>query len=485
MKSLLLFASLVLSIYASAQTKQINAGLLHPAIISQENVRGFNEDTGWQISGINSEYNMRQTSQLRTTSERSLIQLNDSIYHWNWDTLNLVYQNDEKTTDILYDEDNNVISETHQIWKNNGWTCTYKTNTNYDDKNNPINILHLHWNDSIWEPDYRLTFTYNENNKRLSQLEEDWNGSLWEISSLNSYTYDENDYLISFLEQYCWGNSELENAFLFTFSYDSAYNYISQLEQRWNDSIWGNYCLYTYSYDDNNRKVNRLYQEWDGIDWVNDNIYIYTYDSNNNVISKLYQNWNGPDWVNSNLSTFIYDANNYITSDLLQNWYNNTWNDWMLRTYTYDEYYNLNVELMQRWFINDWVNFWCINSHFDDNNFLESGSFWRWELNGTVEGGDSSYYYFHTVVGINEVPESLESISVYPNPASTIITFSTPTKPEKNTILTIIDITGKQLIMRQITEKQTVVDVSGLSQGVYFVRVADDRAVRVSKFIKQ
>jgi hypothetical protein len=76
------------------------------------------------------------------------------------------------------------------------------------------------------------------------------------------------------------------------------------------------------------------------------------------------------------------------------------------------------------------------------------------------------------------------TFSISPNPTSTTITISTPTTPEKNTTLTIFNINGQALLSRQITEQQTVVDVSGLPQGVYFVRVRDDRTMMVSKFIK-
>ena len=76
------------------------------------------------------------------------------------------------------------------------------------------------------------------------------------------------------------------------------------------------------------------------------------------------------------------------------------------------------------------------------------------------------------------------AFSIYPNPASTQITISTPTTPEKNTFMTIYSANGKQLIERQLAEQQMVVDVSWLPQGVYFVKVADDRTVMVGKFVK-
>jgi len=87
--------------------------------------------------------------------------------------------------------------------------------------------------------------------------------------------------------------------------------------------------------------------------------------------------------------------------------------------------------------------------------------------------------------GISEKPLTTESFKIYPNPSSSQITIETPTTPYKNTFMTIIDITGKELFTRQITEQQTVVDVSGLVSGVYLVRVSNDRTVIVGKFVKQ
>jgi photosystem II stability/assembly factor-like uncharacterized protein len=89
------------------------------------------------------------------------------------------------------------------------------------------------------------------------------------------------------------------------------------------------------------------------------------------------------------------------------------------------------------------------------------------------------------LVGINEKTLTIESLKIYPDPSSTTITIEMPTTPIKNTILTIYNINGQQLTERQITEQQTVVDVSGLSKGIYFVRVRDDRTVMVGNFVKQ
>ena len=69
--------------------------------------------------------------------------------------------------------------------------------------------------------------------------------------------------------------------------------------------------------------------------------------------------------------------------------------------------------------------------------------------------------------------------------SSAQITIELPTTPQKKTSVTIYNLNGQQLITRQITESQTVVDVSGLPSGVYFVKVKDDEKVMVQKVIKQ
>jgi hypothetical protein len=60
-----------------------------------------------------------------------------------------------------------------------------------------------------------------------------------------------------------------------------------------------------------------------------------------------------------------------------------------------------------------------------------------------------------------------------------------PTTPDKNTFMTIYNMSGQALLSRQITEQQMVVSVSGFPKGVYLVKVSNERMVQVEKFVKQ
>jgi hypothetical protein len=81
---------------------------------------------------------------------------------------------------------------------------------------------------------------------------------------------------------------------------------------------------------------------------------------------------------------------------------------------------------------------------------------------------------------------STNIITIFPNPASTIITISLPTTtPVDNTTLSIYNVNAQQVISRRIREPQTDIDISALPSGVYYARITNDRTVNVGKFIRQ
>jgi hypothetical protein len=47
-----------------------------------------------------------------------------------------------------------------------------------------------------------------------------------------------------------------------------------------------------------------------------------------------------------------------------------------------------------------------------------------------------------------------------------------------------MNLSGQQLITRQITEPKTQIDISTLPSGVYIVKVIGEKGVQVGKFLK-
>lgn len=73
------------------------------------------------------------------------------------------------------------------------------------------------------------------------------------------------------------------------------------------------------------------------------------------------------------------------------------------------------------------------------------------------------------------------NIHIYPNPASELITIDTPDPGQ----LFILNLNGQALIVRQVTEAKTIVDISALPSGINVMKVVGEKGVRVGKFIKQ
>jgi photosystem II stability/assembly factor-like uncharacterized protein len=130
---------------------------------------------------------------------------------------------------------------------------------------------------------------------------------------------------------------------------------------------------------------------------------------------------------------------------------------------------------------NNWTNQYIDNI---SGNYLLSVNFAN-DSTGYAVGSDGTILKTTNgggyPVGINDHHQTVNTLTIYPNPAFTNITIETPTKG----FLSIINISGQQLLKQTITEPKTTIDVSGFKSGVYFVRLTGERAVQVGKFIKQ
>ena len=117
--------------------------------------------------------------------------------------------------------------------------------------------------------------------------------------------------------------------------------------------------------------------------------------------------------------------------------------------------------------------------------FKKSQSYKFWNIAGTkVASGDSSYIYYHTIMGINDYMVPSKCIVLFPNPSSDFITIETSELPTPSQ-LSISNLNGEELFTRQITSPKTQLDISSLPSGVYFVRLTCEKKAATGKFIKQ
>ena len=77
-----------------------------------------------------------------------------------------------------------------------------------------------------------------------------------------------------------------------------------------------------------------------------------------------------------------------------------------------------------------------------------------------------------------------EDFKIYPTPANGAITIEINNLTKENT-LTILNISGQELIRQQIKESKTQLDINNLTSGVYFLKLITDKTVEVRKIIKE
>lgn len=76
---------------------------------------------------------------------------------------------------------------------------------------------------------------------------------------------------------------------------------------------------------------------------------------------------------------------------------------------------------------------------------------------------------------------TLNNLSVYPNPVSNLLNIAIDEKAD----MEIINIRGQILVIKTLTEKQNIIDISQLTEGIYTLRIKTCKGVVVKKIIKQ
>jgi hypothetical protein len=106
-------------------------------------------------------------------------------------------------------------------------------------------------------------------------------------------------------------------------------------------------------------------------------------------------------------------------------------------------------------------------------------------IDGTNHSNPKYIFDAGTLAGITTLTPAQNDLQLYPNPANGELYIRYETT-EKNTVVEIYDVTG-QLIKSITTNaaQEQAVDVSGLSKGLYIVKLSDGKNTIVKRFIKQ
>ena len=99
-------------------------------------------------------------------------------------------------------------------------------------------------------------------------------------------------------------------------------------------------------------------------------------------------------------------------------------------------------------------------------------------------------YTYQSTIGINEITNDISTFSIHPNPVTAQLTVNINLYSEKNFILKIMDVLGKEIkaeiLSRDIgTDSSINLNVSSLDNGVYFISISDQNKISTKKFMKQ
>lgn len=101
------------------------------------------------------------------------------------------------------------------------------------------------------------------------------------------------------------------------------------------------------------------------------------------------------------------------------------------------------------------------------------------EYSFTVTGDRNLVANFFATDGIDELSSAF---NLYPNPANDRLYIDSKVKINE---VTIYDVYGRQQELSAISGQQTVIDVTSLNNGIYFVKIVTDNGEVIKRFVKQ
>ncbi len=342
----------------------------------------------------------------------------------------------------------------------------------------------LVWNWGTTSYDQLVSGSFNTyaSNNLTNTLNRLYSGGAWINSTQDNYTYDGSNNLISDTNQH-WTGTAWKNYELYISTYDGSHNELTYLTQLWTSGAWVNTSQVINHYS-GNLLISNILQTWSSNAWVTTDSFTYAYDGNNNLLTELDLNLSGGVWTNSTKYTYTYSNNKPVTYTIAT-WTGASWSNESEDTYTYGTGAGLlATDINQVYGPNGAYNNQKLIYGYDANNNNTS------IINQDYPAGawvnfDSTHLYYHetgsanAVVNVNELDGA---ISVYPNPAQSVINVAVSNARVQPLIATLYDITGRTLKTIPVNSSVTQIGLNNVSAGIYQLVLADEKG---NKAVKQ
>lgn len=127
-----------------------------------------------------------------------------------------------------------------------------------------------------------------------------------------------------------------------------------------------------------------------------------------------------------------------------------------------------------------WVNTASLNQVDSITFILRSSDVGQFGMNTPAFFCMDNFTTITTAIGIEEITKSELAFNMYPNPATQAFTLSIE-EPAK---LEVLDVSGRVLISEQVYSNLQSFDISTLANGVYAVRLSNNKGQAISRLIK-
>lgn len=344
---------------------------------------------------------------------------------FEWDKVSGQWVQETKF-ELSYDGEGNLIQETVYDWDPVGsqWLVGIRYDKSYDGSGNMIEDLWYFWDEDssklvLW---YRDEYIYEGGR----------------LTTWNEYYMEE-------------GNLEL--TFFTTYTYDNG-NLMEEYTQGWDflSNDWGDFSKTVYTYVGDRVATEEV---WD-FDWMSYmmvllTLYEYTWDADGNMIIEVESDWDEQAGAIKSL--------NKVAGAWL-----NTWkSEWAFnKDFTIDQLY------VPYWYQFDGSELQFAHMPLSELGYLNNNGTWDLNYRQTAYYSEFSGSGPSGIEDVNKAP-----VSVFPNPASELITFSWDEKYTRLD-LELYDLTGKRHMSRSI-ENNATIWVYELTRGLYIYKLSNNK----------
>ena len=338
------------------------------------------------------------------------------------------------------------------------------------------------WTNSAWKNEMRITNTFDGNGKVTLAVGDAWSAT-W-VATMKTYCYYKNfllDYtLTQGLSEGNWvdaqkmlytysgskvatmtGQTKMENTWFDWTKTTNTYNGSGQLIKDVDQSLdlitmqLKNSSQTTYSYNTDGTGYQNVTEVWNSGVLMLTTRDTYAYDGSKNLTSILTEDHQTGQWVNDLRSLFTYNKSttaSQVKEILDQDWSGTQWVDKTRKTYKYNANGAIIEILTEEWKNSKWENQGRIT--FNPRNTTETGT---------------------------DLADNIELL-IYPNPAADVVTIQNMSSSGSDVF--IYNLTGQMVRNFHVSNTVARVNLSGLQEGNYLMRVVSGGSEKVGRFVK-